>query len=97
MLIDISILKHHLRIDADDNSQDSYLEFLCDFSEKLAANYIGADADEWATLRDEAPIKMAIVVMVAWYYANPEGVAATNMTSLWSTVAIHLNPYRKVI
>lgn len=97
MLIDISILKHHLRIDADDDSQNDYLAFLCDFAEVQAVNYIGADADEWEKLRDESPIKMAIVVMVAWYYANPEGVAATNMTSLWSTVAIHLNPYRKVI
>lgn len=79
----INQLKRQVQIDLLETSEDEYLTELLERAEDWAARRCQCDLDEWAK-DGELPASLcgAIVVYAAGLYANREGAAPVNFSSV---------------
>lgn len=92
-VITIDEIKAHARIEIDD--EDEILELYGDSAEAMVCNIMNRD---FATLEDEygevpAPVKHAILMLVAHSYAQREPASPQNLYTVPYTLEALLKPY----
>lgn len=103
-MIEISTVREHCRIDADDTSEDSILTIYIGAAKRHIEKWTrrnlyetnadaGFDTDEDRLLLDD-DIRLVILLLVGHWYANREAVSDKNTSEMPLAVDALLQPYR---
>ncbi len=96
MLIDLSIIKKHLNIDADYTDDDVYIQHLEEVAEELVQKHIDRTFEDIIAEEGEIPKPLlhTILLFVGNMYDNRESVAYNQVVEVPNSLSYILSLYR---